>query len=145
MGERLHEYAYGLIGGLIMGVACSGLMLFNGRILGVSGVLGGAFTWNEPGAGWRRAFLGGMLACGAGLALLSPDVFSFESGRSLGASLFGGLFVGAGTQLGSGCTSGHGICGIGRGSKRSIAATLVFMFTGAAAVLVIRAFMGGTV
>lgn len=126
-----------------MGVGCIGLFLFNGRILGVSGLLGGALSLSSD-AGWRWSFIVGMIVAGALTLLAYPSAFVIEIDRSLAATIFGGLLVGAGTQLGSGCTSGHGICGIGRLSVRSLVATVVFMFTGAVSVFVIlNAFGGG--
>lgn len=136
------DFLFGLAGGVLMGGACSVLMILNGRILGVSGVLGGALS-REPDAGWRRAFIAGMLVIGAFLARTQPSLFVADAPRSVAAALVGGLLVGAGTQLGSGCTSGHGVCGVGRFSRRSIVATLVFMGVGAGAVLAIRAATGG--
>lgn len=137
------DYILGLGGGLLMGVACVGLVLFNGRILGVSGLLGGALSLSRD-AGWRWSFIIGMIIAGALTLLVYPSGFVIDFNRSLGATLVGGLLVGAGTQLGSGCTSGHGICGIGRLSLRSLVATLVFMFGGAISVFIIlNVFEGG--
>jgi uncharacterized membrane protein YedE/YeeE len=134
----------GVIGGLLMGLGCVGLMLFNGRILGVSGLLGGALTLKHS-AGWRWAFIGGMVIAG-GLALLAyPQGFEIDVDRTLKANIAGAILVGAGTQLGSGCTSGHGICGIGRLSFRSLVATVVFMTGGAASVYVIQHVLGGSI
>jgi uncharacterized membrane protein YedE/YeeE len=119
-------------------------MLFNGRILGVSGLLGGALTLKHS-AGWRWAFIGGMVIAG-GLALLAyPQGFEIDVDRTLKANIAGAILVGAGTQLGSGCTSGHGICGIGRLSFRSLVATVVFMTGGAASVYVIQHVLGGSI
>jgi uncharacterized membrane protein YedE/YeeE len=130
------------MGGTLMGVACVGLVLFNGRILGVSGVLGGALSLKGE-RGWRWAFIAGMLIAGAVTMLVYPTGFEINIDRTLWATLAGGILVGAGTQLGSGCTSGHGICGIGRLSKRSLTATCVFMGAGAASVFLIRTTLGG--
>jgi uncharacterized membrane protein YedE/YeeE len=139
-----HDYVMGLLGGLLMGMGCAGLMFFNGRILGVSGLLGGALSLNT-GAGWRRAFIGGMVIAG-GVALLAfPTGFEMDVDRTLGANIVGAILVGTGTQLGSGCTSGHGICGVGRLSLRSLVATVVFMAGGAASVYVIRTMFGGSI
>lgn len=126
-----------------MGLGCFGLFLFNGRILGVSGLLGGALTLSSD-AGWRWSFIVGIVVAGALTLLAYPSGFVIDIDRSLAATIFGGLLVGAGTQLGSGCTSGHGICGIGRFSVRSLVATMVFMTSGAVAIFVIsNAFDGG--
>ena len=126
-----------------MGIACVALVLFNGKILGVSGLLGGALKLDSD-SGWRWAFIAGMVAAGAVTLALHPEAFVIGSNRTLGATLAGGVLVGAGTQLGGGCTSGHGICGIGRFSRRSITATCVFMVTGALAVAVIQRLLGGS-
>jgi uncharacterized membrane protein YedE/YeeE len=139
-----HDYLWGVFGGILMGLGCTVLLLFNGRILGVSGLLGGALSRGTD-TGWRRAFIGGMLVA-AGIALfLSPLSFAIDFDRSFGANLLGAILVGAGTQLGSGCTSGHGICGIGRLSVRSLSATVTFMMGGALSVFVIRTLFGGGV
>jgi uncharacterized membrane protein YedE/YeeE len=137
-----HDYVMGLVGGLLMGIGCMGLMLFNGRILGVSGLLGGALSLGS-GAAWRWAFIGGMVAAGGAALLLFPPAFVIDVDRTLEANILGSILVGAGTQLGSGCTSGHGICGIGRLSKRSLVATMVFMAGGAASVYWINHILGG--
>jgi uncharacterized membrane protein YedE/YeeE len=128
-----------------MGIASSVLFVLNGRILGISGVLGGALKIRTADARWRWAFVVGMLAAGLGMSIVMPSAFANTVHRSATACLLAGALVGVGTQLGSGCTSGHGICGIGRLSKRSVVATVVFMATGAASVLVIRHFFHGVV
>ncbi|MGJ8679292.1 YeeE/YedE family protein [Paraglaciecola sp.] len=114
------------LGGMLIGLGAILLMLLNGRIAGISGILHGALTSFSIASLWRWAFIVGLV--------LAPLVASF-GGFSLPASLpvdlttliVAGLIVGVGTKLGSGCTSGHGICGIGRLSKRSIVATMIFM------------------
>ena len=109
--------------------------------IGIAAILGNLGTWAlslGADSGWRRAFLGGMLAAGAGMSLLYPPGFVVDISRSLVATVVGGVLIGAGTQLGSGCTSGHGICGIGRLSGRSLVATCVFMAAGAIAVLALQ-------
>ena len=128
-----------------MGVASAGLFLLNGRILGISGVLGGALKIRTTEARWRWAFVAGMLIAGGVMLFVMPGAFENTLVRSPAAYLVAGALVGVGTQLGSGCTSGHGICGIGRLSKRSIVATLVFMGTGAVSVLVVRNLFSGTI
>ena len=128
-----------------MGIASAVLFVMNGRILGISGVLGGALKIRTSDARWRWAFVVGMLAAGAGVSLAMPSAFANTVHRSAGACLLAGVLVGVGTQLGSGCTSGHGICGIGRFSKRSLVATLVFMATGAGSVLAVRHLLHGAV
>jgi len=139
----MHPYLQALAGGLVMGIAATLLFIANGRILGISGVLGGALKLRTREARWRWAFLAGMLAAGATMMFVAPQAFANTVERSAAACLFSGILVGVGTQLGSGCTSGHGICGIGRLSKRSIFATLVFMASGAASVIVVRQLFDG--
>lgn len=141
----MHPYIQALLGGTIMGIASALLFVANGRILGISGVLGGALRVRTAEARWRWAFVAGMLAAGAIMFLLMPQVYVNSVQRSSMAYLAAGVLVGVGTQLGSGCTSGHGICGIGRMSKRSIFATIVFMASGAASVLFVRHFFGGVI
>lgn len=141
----MHDFAMALIGGVVMGSAAAGLFVLNGRILGISGVLGGALKVRSPEASWRWAFVAGMVAAGAAMLWVLPGAFENTVERSVGACIAAGALVGVGTQLGSGCTSGHGICGIGRLSKRSIAATMTFMASGAATVTVIRIFLDGRI
>lgn len=132
----------GLLGGLLIGLACAVLLLGAGRIAGVSGILGGLLR-REPGDWlWRGAFVLGLL--------LAPSVYALFSERSpvhietaWPLLLLSGVLVGFGTRLGSGCTSGHGICGLARHSRRSWAATLTFMLAGVATVYVTRHLLGG--
>lgn len=126
-----------LFGGLLIGTAAAMLLLTNGRIAGISGILGGLFNRRRGDTGWRLSFVVGLL--------MSPFLY-----RAVGESpaivvaaptpllIAAGLLVGIGTRLGSGCTSGHGVCGVSRGSPRSIAATVVFMAMGVATVYVSR-------
>lgn len=130
-------------GGALIGLASALLLLFNGQIAGISGVLGGLMT-PQPGRwGWRVAFLGGLLAGGALLMALYPEAFPDAAPRGLPAIAAAGLLVGFGTRLGSGCTSGHGVCGLSRLSKRSMVAVGTFMGAGAITVLVARLLAGG--
>jgi uncharacterized protein len=139
----MHHFITAIAGGALLGVAGILLLLFNGRILGVSGILGGAI--DHPRAeGWRWAFVSGLLLAGGTFMAFDPRAFDIGISRSVWACLAGGFFVGLGTRLGGGCTSGHGICGISRFSKRSIVATCVFMFAGGVAVYVIRTYFGGS-
>ena len=117
------------LGGLLIGLAASLLMLANGRIAGVSGILAGLVALTPgPDFGWRALFIAGLLAGAAAMALLGvydPAAVHFPSTGLL--TVLAGLIVGAGTVLGGGCTSGHGICGLARLSARSLAATSTFM------------------
>jgi len=139
--EHFTPYS-GLGGGLLIGVAASWLILMNGRIAGVSGILGGAFTNLSGELVWRVAFLAGLVLGAAGVSAWNGAPPSIEIQAS-GASLIVAAFlVGVGTQMGAGCTSGHGICGIARLSPRSIVATAVFFVVAAATVFVIRHVVG---
>jgi uncharacterized protein len=116
-----------LIGGALIGLAAALIWSLLGRIAGASDILGNALT--EPGFenGWRIAFLAGLLSAGVGAVLLAPGLVHFDLKAGGSQLLVAGLLVGFGTRTASGCTSGHGICGVGRFSLRSIVATLCFM------------------
>jgi len=126
-----------LLGGLLIGLAAALLLVGTGRIAGISGILGRALLPATESRSWRVLFLLG-LPLGAGLArALGADLpLHLAAGTPL--LIVAGLLVGFGTQLGNGCTSGHGVCGISRGSRRSIAATVTFMAVAAAVVFVVR-------
>ena len=131
-----------LLGGGLIGAAAGLLLLFNGRIAGISGVLGGLLRPQALGDGaWRVAFVAGLLL--APLAYLGfaawPTVVVSASWDTL---VLAGLLVGVGTRYGAGCTSGHGVCGISRLSPRSLAATACFMAAGFATVYVLRHLLG---
>ncbi|MDO8271203.1 MAG: YeeE/YedE family protein [Gammaproteobacteria bacterium] len=127
-------------GGILLGIASAVFILINGRILGISGILGGLLAPKTGDVGWRIAFVLGMLAAPITLSLLTPD--DFLSAPRIEASyvliVIAGLLVGYGTRLGSGCTSGHGVCGLSRLSPRSMVATGIFMAAGFAVVFLIR-------
>ncbi|MBS0453819.1 MAG: YeeE/YedE family protein [Proteobacteria bacterium] len=129
-----------LAGGLVLGLAAAIFILFNGRVLGISGIVGGLLAPRAGDTGWRIAFLLGMLAAPATFAWLAPagwlDAPRIDAGH--GAIVVAGLLVGFGTRLGSGCTSGHGVCGLSRLSPRSLVATLAFMGAGFLTVFLIR-------
>jgi len=129
-----------LAGGVLLGIASALFILANGRILGISGILGGLLRPKAGDAGWRIAFVLGMLAAPVTLQWLAPagslSAPRIEAG--VAAVVVAGLLVGYGTRLGSGCTSGHGVCGLSRLSPRSLVATGTFMAAGFAIVFVIR-------
>jgi len=129
-----------LSGGILLGVAASLFILLNGRVLGISGILGGLLPPKAGDAGWRIAFLLGMLAAPLVYSLLAPAGFMQAPRIDAGYGLIivAGLLVGLGTQYGSGCTSGHGVCGLSRLSPRSVVATLSFMGAGFLVVFVVR-------
>lgn len=131
-----------LPGGLLIGVGAGLMMLLNGRIAGISGILGGLLRPAPGERGWRFAFLAGLVGAPALYALVAslPPVTVAADYPVLVA---GGLLVGAGTRFGSGCTSGHGVCGLARLSPPSLVATLCFMATGFATVYVVRHMLGG--
>ena len=117
----------GLVGGLLIGLAAALLLLLNGRISGISGILGDLVAPKGSDAGWRVVFVVGLLL-GASIYMLATDAaFAVTMQASLPVLVVAGLLVGFGTRLGSGCTSGHGVCGIARLSRRSISATAVFV------------------
>jgi len=133
------------IGGVLIGIAAAGLLMFHGRIAGISGIAGGIFR-REPGdTSWRVMFLVGLFAAGLGWSFFFPQDYLVEIDRSTGALVLAGLIVGLGTQVGGGCTSGHGVCGIGRLSKRSTVATISFMITAALTVFVVNEVLGGSI
>src|SRR6266496_256984 len=123
------------LGGALIGLAGVLLLIAHGRIAGISGIAGSVLLRATNDRAWRLAFLGGLVAAGLVAAVVAPAAIG-PPVRSSGAVLAAGLLVGIGTRLGSGCTSGHGVCGISRGSPRSIAATLAFMAAGFATVFV---------
>jgi uncharacterized protein len=129
-----------LIGGALIGLASAVFILVCGRVLGISGILGGLLPPRRGDAAWRVSFVLGMLAAPAALAFLAPAVWvgtpRIEASQL--ALVGAGLLVGFGTRLGSGCTSGHGVCGLSRLSLRSLAATLSFMGAGFVVVAVLR-------
>ncbi len=129
-----------LSGGMLIGVASALFILLNGRILGISGILGGLLPPKASDAGWRITFLLGMAAAPAVFLLLAPAGFMQAPRIDAGYGLIiaAGLLVGLGTRYGSGCTSGHGVCGLSRLSPRSLVATLTFMGAGFAVVFALR-------
>src|ERR1700722_4970805 len=127
-----------ILGGSLIGVSASLLLLSNGKVAGISGIFAGVFRTTGDDRSWRVAFLAGLLGAGLLFAWLRPSAVRSPPSIPLGVMVVAGLLVGAGTELGSGCTSGHGVCGISRGSHRSIVATAVFMATGVATVYVLR-------
>lgn len=129
-------------GGMLIGLSATLLLLFNGRIAGISGILSGVFTLRAGDKAWRLLFLSGMLIAGFAYQLLLPGSFSDRPDFPPSLLLTGGFIVGFGTRMGGGCTSGHGVCGIGRLSKRSIIATLVFMGAGIMSVYITRHLLG---
>ncbi|MBU4424597.1 MULTISPECIES: YeeE/YedE family protein [unclassified Acidovorax] len=126
-----------LAGGVVLGLAAAIFVLFNGRILGISGIVGGLLRPRRGDIAWRVTFLLGMLAAPWLYGLLAgPTQPRMDAGW--GMVVLAGLLVGVGTRYGSGCTSGHGVCGLSRMSPRSLVATLAFMGAGFVTVFLIR-------
>jgi uncharacterized membrane protein YedE/YeeE len=124
-------------GGLLIGLAVALFVLFNGRIAGISGIVGGLLRPAPGERGWRFAFLLGLVAAPLVYTLAAPlPAMRIDTGT--GTLIAAGLLVGVGTRYGAGCTSGHGVCGLARGSARSLAATLAFMGAGFATVFIVR-------
>ena len=119
-----------LLGGALVGLAGVLLLFTDGRISGISGIFGTALT-TRAGSGWRWAFVAGLVGGGAVVLAMAPEQFTNTLDLSLPMVVAGGLLVGFGTRLGSGCTSGHGICGLSRMSRRSFVAVATFMAAGA--------------
>lgn len=126
-----------LAGGILLGIAASLFILVNGRILGISGIVGGLLRPRGGDAGWRVSFLLGLFAAPL-LYMAVAGPLEIEVDAGWGAVVLAGLLVGIGTRYGAGCTSGHGICGLSRLSPRSLAATLAFMGAGFATVYLVR-------
>ncbi|MCC6559490.1 MAG: YeeE/YedE family protein [Polyangiaceae bacterium] len=132
-----------LAGGALLGLGASLLLLFNGKVAGISGIFAGLLTPRAGEIAWRAAFIGGLILGGLALAVLHPALAPAGGGRPLALVVIAGLLVGYGTRLGNGCTSGHGLCGVSRLSVRSLVATVTFIATGAVAVVLTRHMIGG--
>lgn len=130
-----------LLGGALIGLSASLLLLANGRVAGISGVVGSLLAPVRGDIAWRGLFFAGLFTGGLLLAWLRPGAFAAPAALNTGGVallVVAGLLVGFGSRLGNGCTSGHGVCGISRGSARSLAATLTFMATGVLTVFLAR-------
>lgn len=127
-----------LIGGALIGLSVVFFMATMGRIAGISGIVSGLMNPKSSDFGWKLAFVAGLMVAPFVYAMMRPEDVSVAFPHSIGFIVAGGLLVGIGSRLGSGCTSGHGICGMARLSPRSIVATLTFMATGIITVFVIR-------
>jgi uncharacterized membrane protein YedE/YeeE len=119
-----------LIGGALIGLAAAGMWWLLGRLAGVSGILGTAMMSRGEDFAWQAAFITGLFLAGLAAVVLFPGEVQFNLEAGYGQVMLAGALVGLGTQMGSGCTSGHGVCGVSRLSPRSIAATLLFMAAG---------------
>ena len=131
-----------LFGGALIGLATALLLLLNGRVAGISGIVGGLLRPRPGDVAWRVAFVAGLLAAPIVYALVHAlPVVQIDAGNA--TLIAAGLLVGVGTRFGAGCTSGHGVCGMARLSGRSMVATAVFMVAGAGTVFVTRHLLGG--
>jgi len=127
-----------LAGGALIGISITILLLFNGRMAGISGIMNGVFKSPVQERNWRLVFLIGLVLGAVLFQAITPTLFPARQGYPLWLIASGGFLVGIGTRLGSGCTSGHGICGIANLSKRSIYATLTFMSAGMVTVFILK-------
>jgi uncharacterized membrane protein YedE/YeeE len=125
----LSSWLVAAAGGAMIGAAAALLLAAHGQIAGISGISGALLRRTTRGRGWRLAFLGGLAAAGLAAHGVAPATIGPPI-RSLPLVIAAGLLVGYGTRLGNGCTSGHGVCGLGRGSARSLVAVATFMTTG---------------
>jgi uncharacterized membrane protein YedE/YeeE len=134
------EWINALFGGALIGVAVSLMLLWNGRVTGISGIINGVLTPAKGDTLWRIQFLLGLFFGGLVLQQLNPQTIYNSLIQSQLSIVIAGLLVGFGTILGSGCTSGHGVCGISRLSPRSLSATIAFMLSGVLTVFLLRKF-----
>jgi len=133
------EWTRALLGGVLIGCAAALLLLTHGRLAGISGALGGMLGRRGPGdTSWRLGFLSALVVGGVLFVRIWPERFGTLGMPRWPVLIIAGLLVGIGTRVGQGCTSGHGVCGLGRGSVRSLAATLTFMASAVLTVLLTR-------
>lgn len=132
-----------LCGGILIGLSASLLLLSDGKIAGISGIVGGLLSPIKNDTAWRLFFVLGLLTGGVLFQLVAAEVFTIGITRSTSVLLLAGLLVGFGTRLGNGCTSGHGVCGISRFSPRSLVSTATFIVTGAITIYIINHLLGG--
>lgn len=126
----MHPYLLSLIGGMIIGLAASLMLIFNGRVTGISGIYNGLLIHKGKEWVWRAAFIAGLFLGGFILNIFDSSLFFSSNSLSPTRLAIAGFLVGMGTVMGAGCTSGHGVCGLSRLSVRSLWATIVFMVTG---------------
>jgi uncharacterized membrane protein YedE/YeeE len=132
------EWINALLGGALIGLAVSLMLFWHGRVTGISGIINGALSPMKGDTQWRVSFILGLFLGGFVMHQLNPDVFKNTVQQAPWVPAVAGVLVGFGTIMGSGCTSGHGVCGISRMSPRSIVATGVFMAAGILAVYIFR-------
>jgi len=134
----MNTWISALAGGVLIGLAATLLLWLSGRIVGISGIVGGVLQPRQGEVAWRAAFLVGLIAAGAAWLWLVPGAYTPRQGFPPVLLVVAGLLVGFGTRLGNGCTSGHGVCGLGRLSLRSLAAVMTFMVTAIATTYIVR-------
>lgn len=134
----MSEYLLALIGGGLIGLASILLLFTHGRIAGISGILKGSLIPKQSDWGWKISFIIGLIIMGLLIGLQQPQAFPLNPNLNYWGIALSGLLVGIGTDIGNGCTSGHGICGVSRLSIRSIVATLTFIITGIISVWVMN-------
>lgn len=132
------DWINALLGGVLIGTSVSLMLLWNGRVTGISGIINGALSPAKGDTQWRWLFIIGLFLGGLTMKQLNPKVFENTLNSEVWTTVAAGLLVGFGTVMGSGCTSGHGVCGISRMSSRSFVATVIFMVAGIAAVYLFR-------
>lgn len=132
-------------GGALIGVAASMMLLLQGRVAGISGIVGGLFTPRAGDVGWRVAFVVGLLLAGVVANVVAPHTLTADIDRAPWMVVVAGLLVGVGTRIGSGCTSGHGVCGLSRLSPRSLASVVTFIAVGMVVAVVVGRLTGGGV
>lgn len=134
----LVDWSNALLGGVLIGISVSLMLLWNGRVTGISGIINGVLSPTKGDTLWRVLFILGLFLGGLVLATLKPEVFSNTLNSPDWTIALAGLLVGFGTVMGGGCTSGHGVCGISRLSPRSIVATIVFIAAGIGSIALFR-------
>lgn len=134
----MSSWVLGALGGAMIGLSATLLLLGNGRIAGISGIFAGLLVPKAGDMAWRAWFVGGLLLAGLLASAVAPETLGAPEGRSLIQVGAAGLLVGFGVRLGSGCTSGHGVCGLARFSQRSLIAVLTFVTAGIVAATVAR-------
>ncbi len=138
-----HDWLLALLGGAMIGIAVSIMLLLNGRVTGISGILNGVLVPEKGDTLWRLLFVAGLFVGGLILNIVGPESFIDSTDTKMGQVIFAGLLVGFGTVMGSGCTSGHGVCGVSRWSPRSLVATGTFILAGILSVWFLRFIVGG--
>jgi len=130
MNAQFSMWLWSALGGLLIGVAASLMLVMNGRVTGISGIIYGILKNPRKASAWQWSFLGGLLSGGVFLLLCWPETLQSTLKTPYLTLIIAGLLVGFGTRLGGGCTSGHGVCGVSRLSLRSLVATVLFVLAG---------------